>query len=78
MTDEEVGAIWRDECAKADHITWAATAFARRIEAVERERCAAICEEARDAVWPYHAPEVLNAACTVCENLAKRIRGVEA
>ena len=44
----------------------------------ERERCAKVCDEARDAIWPYHAPEVLNAACTVCENLANRIRGVVA
>lgn len=47
MTDEEVGAIWRDECTKADHITWAATAFARRIEAVERERIASACWDRR-------------------------------
>ena len=46
--------------------------------AAERERCAAICDEARAAIWPYHKPEVLNAACTVCENLANRIRGIGA
>ena len=40
MTDEQLGAMWREECAKADHITWAATSFARRVEAAERERCA--------------------------------------
>lgn len=44
----------------------------------ERERCAKLCDEARDAIWPYHEPVVLNAACTVCENLANRIRGTGA
>jgi len=44
--------------------------------AAERERCAKLCEDARDAVWPYHARVVVDAACTVCENLAHRIRGV--
>jgi hypothetical protein len=46
--------------------------------AAERERCAKLCDEARDAVWLYQEPEVLNAACTVCENLANRIRGIVA
>jgi len=45
------------------------------VEAAERERCAKLCDVARDAVWPYHEPEVWNAARTVCENLAARIRG---
>ena len=52
MTDEEIGAIWRQECAKADHLTWAATSFARRIEAAVCERLSAIgglreCTEVR-------------------------------
>lgn len=46
MTDEQLGAMWREECAKADHITWAATSFARRVEAAERERCASLCRGA--------------------------------
>lgn len=52
--------------------------FAALVAAAERERCAKVCDEARDAIWPYHKPDVLNAACTVCENLANRIRGLGA
>ena len=59
MTDEEIGAIWRQECAKANHITWAATSFARRIEAAVRERCAKVIEDYEAAGWRggngYHA-----------------------
>jgi hypothetical protein len=55
-----------------------ASVIAEMAMTAERERCAKLCDVARDAIWPYHEPEVLNAACTVCENLANRIRGLEA
>lgn len=63
---------------RADLLYTEAREIAAQLVAAERERCARICDEARAAIWPYHEPEVLNAACTVCENLANRIRGIGA
>jgi hypothetical protein len=55
-----------------------AVILAETAREVERERCAKLCDEARAAVWPYHEAEVFKVAQTVCENLANRIRGLEA
>lgn len=46
--------------------------------AAERERCAKLCDDARNAISPYHDQDVLTAARAVCENLADSIRGVRA
>lgn len=61
-----VGALWhRDVMLRRD------------ARSAERERCAALCDEAKAAIWDLHEPAVKQAAQTVCENLAARIRGVE-
>lgn len=41
----------------------------------ERERCAALCDKARAAIWDYHDKQVRETADTVCINLAVQIRG---
>ena len=43
--------------------------------AAERERCAKLCESARDSIWEFSDPAVKETAHNVCTNLAAAIRG---
>lgn len=53
----------------------AAIAAISIVQAAERERCAALCDKARTAIWDYHDKQVRDTAETVCINLAVQIRG---
>lgn len=49
--------------------------FAELVRAAERERCAKLCESARDSIWEFSDPAVKETAHNVCTNLAAAIRG---
>lgn len=49
--------------------------FAELVRDAERERCAKLCEKARDSIWEFSDSAVKETGRNVCTNLAAAIRG---
>ena len=77
MTKEEIIEMARHadrewDCDR-DMFEWLET-FAKIIAEKKREKCAKVCETAKEKIWEYHEENVKNASFNVCINIAKLIR----